>query len=203
MAVVEALQVEIKELRRIVEALLADVAQSAVSTKFREVLHMAAQPESQNSKGHPSVCNKGTPVNVQLAAQPEFQNSVGELVNLGPVLDFDALRLVGEWKPLPRTFMRSLHLEFPEFWRRESDAANLARQRAWAAHKVDLAPGTRILVHYGLNANPGVILRSGYGRYDTQYRVQEDGQKDKWIDKWRCAAAVCEDGGGYPETLGP
>jgi hypothetical protein len=155
----------------------------------------------------------GTSGNVHMAAQPEFQNKDGELFGFGPAFprvdlktvhpcDFDPVRLVGEWKPLPSTFMRSLHLKFRDFWRRETDAADLARQRAWAAHKIDLAPGTRVLVHYGLNVRAGIILRSGFDRYDTKYRVQEDGDDDMWIDKWRCTVALCEDGGGIRRRWG-
>jgi hypothetical protein len=169
-------------------------------------VQLAAQPELQKIAGRPIVDLADFSVSVHLTAQPEFQNREGEhfaMEGERSAHDFDAVRLIGEWKPLPRTFMRSLHLEFYEFWKRESDGANLARQRTWTAHNVDLAPGTRILVHYGLNVQRGVILRSGFGRYETQYRVQKDGREDMWIDKWRCEAFVSEDGGVYPEALGP
>ena len=104
---------------------------------------------------------------------------------------FDVLDVLHQWQPLPQDHMMSLYCEFPVYRAIAGAAINNAMETAWADNPTNIAPGTRVRVHYGVNSAYGTVLRRGYGRFCNDYRVlmELDG-KDTWIDCWRCIAAT-------------
>ena len=62
-----------------------------------------------------------------------------------------------------------------------------ANKLEWEKNLVDIPSGSKVIVRYGIQKRPGIVLRRGYGRFCNEYRVQDDSDDtDSWVDCWRC-----------------
>jgi len=65
-------------------------------------------------------------------------------------------------------------------------------EKPWQARPTQFLAGTRVMVHTGMFQREAVVLRSGYGRYDDQYRVkyaddiENQIERDEWASMWQC-----------------
>jgi len=65
-----------------------------------------------------------------------------------------------------------------------------AAKSVWEADPINMPDGTRVVARFTWEHRTGVVLRSGFGPYEDQYRVKFDvDSTDRWVDKWRCLRA--------------
>ena len=65
------------------------------------------------------------------------------------------------------------------------------RKEQWRSKPCHMDINANVFVHYGFARRTGKALRAGFGKYADQYRVlQEDDDKDQWVDMWRCTERI-------------